>query len=81
MFNFYLIIIIIHSTRFSIGVACNPSWPADRLVIQVLDDSTKPVVKQMVEMECQRWASKGINITHQIRENRTGYKVGALNTI
>lgn len=32
----------------------------------------------MVEMECQRWASKGINITYQIRENRTGYKAGAL---
>ncbi|RYR09356.1 hypothetical protein Ahy_B05g077659 isoform F [Arachis hypogaea] len=29
----------------------------------------------MVEMECQRWVSKGINITYQIRENRTGYKV------
>jgi beta-mannan synthase len=47
-------------------------------VIQVLDDSTDPVVKQMVEMECQRWASKGINITYQIRENRGGYKAGAL---
>ncbi|MBA0558003.1 hypothetical protein Golob_015044 [Gossypium lobatum] len=32
----------------------------------------------MVEQECQRWASKGINITYQIRENRTGYKAGAL---
>jgi beta-mannan synthase len=32
----------------------------------------------MVEMECQRWASKGINITYQIRENRGGYKAGAL---
>ncbi|KAL4359549.1 hypothetical protein AHAS_Ahas08G0088500 [Arachis hypogaea] len=64
--------------KVSIGAACNLSWPADRLVIQVLDDSTDPVVKQMVEMECQRWASKGINITYQIRENRTGYKAGAL---
>lgn len=35
-------------------------------------------LQQMVEMECQRWASKGINITYQIRENRTGYKAGAL---
>lgn len=32
----------------------------------------------MVEMECQRWASKGINIRYQIRENRVGYKAGAL---
>lgn len=29
----------------SIGAACGLSWPADRLVIQVLDDSTDPVVK------------------------------------
>ncbi|CAK8576310.1 unnamed protein product [Lathyrus sativus] len=64
--------------KVSIGAACGLSWPTDRLVIQVLDDSTDPVVKQMVEMECQRWASKGINITYQIRENRVGYKAGAL---
>jgi hypothetical protein len=32
----------------------------------------------MVEIECQRWASKGINITYQIKENKTGYKAGAL---
>ncbi|TKY48610.1 Glucomannan 4-beta-mannosyltransferase 2 [Spatholobus suberectus] len=64
--------------KVSIGAACGLSWPADRLVIQVLDDSTDPVVKEMVEQECLRWASKGINITYQIRENRTGYKAGAL---
>lgn len=32
----------------------------------------------MVEQECLRWASKGINITYQIRETRGGYKAGAL---
>lgn len=32
----------------------------------------------MVEMECQRWASKGINIKYEIRDNRSGYKAGAL---
>ena len=35
-------------------------------------------VQQMVEQECLRWASKGINITYQIRETRGGYKAGAL---
>ncbi|KAL2328511.1 hypothetical protein Fmac_021938 [Flemingia macrophylla] len=64
--------------KVSIGAACNLSWPADRLVIQVLDDSTDPSIKQMVETECQRWASKGINIVYQIRETRGGYKAGAL---
>lgn len=32
----------------------------------------------MVETECLRWASKGLNITYQIRETRGGYKAGAL---
>lgn len=31
--------------KISIGAACGLSWPADRLVIQVLDDSTDPVIK------------------------------------
>jgi len=35
-------------------------------------------LQQMVEMECNRWASKGINIVYQIRETRGGYKAGAL---
>ncbi|KAK4492242.1 hypothetical protein RD792_003043 [Penstemon davidsonii] len=64
--------------KISIGAACNLSWPADRLVIQVLDDSTDLVIKDMVEKECIRWASKGINIRYQIRESRGGYKAGAL---
>ncbi|OIT32034.1 PREDICTED: glucomannan 4-beta-mannosyltransferase 2-like [Nicotiana attenuata] len=64
--------------KISIGAACNLSWPSDRLVIQVLDDSTDPIIKDMVETECLRWASKGLNITYQIRESRGGYKAGAL---
>ncbi|CAL0321963.1 unnamed protein product [Lupinus luteus] len=64
--------------KVSIGAACGLSWPSDRLVIQVLDDSTDPVIKQMVKVECERWASKGVNITYQIREKRRGYKAGAL---
>lgn len=64
--------------KISIGAACNLSWPSDRLVIQVLDDSTDPIIKEMIETECNRWASKGLNITYQIRESRGGYKAGAL---
>ncbi|KAK7268438.1 hypothetical protein RIF29_21136 [Crotalaria pallida] len=64
--------------QLSIGAACGLSWPSDRIIIQVLDDSTDPIIKSLVEMECQRWASKGINIKYEIRENRNGYKAGAL---
>ena len=29
-------------------------------------------------MECQKWASKGIDIKYEVRDNRSGYKAGAL---
>ncbi|KAK9674307.1 hypothetical protein RND81_12G224900 [Saponaria officinalis] len=64
--------------QMSIGAACGLSWPSDRIIIQVLDDSTDPMIKNMVEMECQRWAGKGINIKYEVRGNRKGYKAGAL---
>ncbi|CAK9138392.1 unnamed protein product [Ilex paraguariensis] len=64
--------------QLSIGAACGLSWPSDRIIIQVLDDSTDPIIKDLVELECQRWASKGINIKYEIRDNRNGYKAGAL---
>ncbi|KAF5733701.1 Nucleotide-diphospho-sugar transferases superfamily protein [Tripterygium wilfordii] len=64
--------------QLSIGAACGLSWPSDRIIVQVLDDSTDPTIKDLVELECQRWASKGINIKYEIRDNRNGYKAGAL---
>lgn len=64
--------------QLSIGAACGLSWPSDRIIIQVLDDSTDSTIKDLVELECQRWASKGINIKYEIRDNRNGYKAGAL---
>ncbi|KAK4353631.1 hypothetical protein RND71_025825 [Anisodus tanguticus] len=32
----------------------------------------------MVEQECKRWAGKGVNIKYEIRDDRKGYKAGAL---
>jgi len=60
-----------------INAACQLDWPRDRLDIQVLDDSTdetKFVAARMVK----RWAERGVNITHLHREDRIGYKAGAL---
>ncbi|KAJ4760288.1 cellulose synthase like [Rhynchospora pubera] len=64
--------------KLSIGAACRLEWPSDRVIIQVLDDSTDLVLKDLVELECQRWKSKGLNIKHEVRNNREGYKAGAL---
>uniref|UniRef100_A0A164ZE51 glucomannan 4-beta-mannosyltransferase n=1 Tax=Daucus carota subsp. sativus TaxID=79200 RepID=A0A164ZE51_DAUCS len=64
--------------QLSIGAACDLSWPSDRIIIQVLDDSTDLAVKKMVEAECKKWKGKGKNIKYEIRDNRNGYKAGAL---
>ncbi|KAG1342519.1 putative glucomannan 4-beta-mannosyltransferase 1-like [Cocos nucifera] len=64
--------------RLSIGAACSLIWPDDRILIQVLDDSTDPVVKDLVKKECEKWFKKGKNIKYETRDNRSGYKAGAL---
>ncbi|KAG7602432.1 putative glucomannan 4-beta-mannosyltransferase [Arabidopsis thaliana] len=64
--------------QLSIGAACRLIWPLDRLIVQVLDDSTDPTIMEMVSIECGKWATKGINIKCERRDNRNGYKAGAL---
>ncbi|TXG73698.1 hypothetical protein EZV62_002277 [Acer yangbiense] len=39
--------------KISIGAACGLSWPSDRLVIQVLDDSTDPAIKRSYVKHCE----------------------------
>ncbi|VAH85570.1 unnamed protein product [Triticum turgidum subsp. durum] len=34
--------------------------------------------EDLVEIECQRWKGKGVNIKYEVRGNRKGYKAGAL---
>lgn len=64
--------------QLSVGAVCGLSWPSDRIIIQILDDSTDPVIRGLVGKECERWASKGVNINYETRDNRNGYKAGAL---
>ncbi|KAE8767352.1 mannan synthase 1-like [Hordeum vulgare] len=64
--------------RLSIGAACGLWWPSDKLVIQVLDDSTDAGIRSLVEAECRRWAGKGVHIRYENRSNRSGYKAGAM---
>ncbi|XP_047096476.1 probable glucomannan 4-beta-mannosyltransferase 3 [Lolium rigidum] len=64
--------------KLSIGAACGLSWPSDRIIVQVLDDSTDPTVKDLVELECELWTKKGKNVKYEVRNNRKGYKAGAL---
>lgn len=51
-------------------------YPADRMVIQVADDSTRPECSEPLRAYC---AQKGIGYFR--REGRAGYKAGALNML
>lgn len=54
-------------------------YPADRLQIQVLDDSTD-VTKEVVAKLVGRYQAEGRNIQLIHRSDRNGYKAGALET-
>lgn len=52
-------------------------WPAEKLDIQVLDDSTDET-RRMVDDRVAYWSCRGIDIYAIRRNRRTGYKAGAL---
>lgn len=52
-------------------------YPADKLQIQVLDDSTDET-KDVIAKKVAEVAARGVNIIHIHRTDRTGYKAGAL---
>ena len=52
-------------------------WPADKLEIQVLDDSTDESV-EVGRRKVEELAARGIDIQHIRREDRKGFKAGAL---
>ncbi|MDB5288959.1 MAG: glycosyl transferase [Phycisphaerales bacterium] len=56
---------------------CQIDYPLDRLEIQVLDDSTDDSA-EIARKACEEWAAKGYPIKYIHRDNRTGYKAGAL---
>ncbi|WP_051361247.1 glycosyltransferase [Desulfuromonas sp. TF] len=52
-------------------------WPADRLEIQVLDDSDDDT-RAIVDERVAYWRAKGIDMLLVRRKHRRGYKAGAL---
>ncbi len=52
-------------------------WPADRLQIQLLDDSTDGT-SQVAAAVIERMQARGIDVSHVRRDDREGYKAGAL---
>lgn len=53
-------------------------WPAGRLYIQVLDDSTDKVTRELVDEKVLEWRERGVAIDCVRRTNRQGYKAGAM---
>jgi cellulose synthase/poly-beta-1,6-N-acetylglucosamine synthase-like glycosyltransferase len=62
----------------AIDAACSLDWPRDRLEVQVLDDSTDPDTRALVERVCDRMRASGVDCRLVRRSNRDGYKAGAL---
>ncbi|MBI2335917.1 MAG: glycosyltransferase [Deltaproteobacteria bacterium] len=56
---------------------CELSYPADKLEIQVLDDSTDDTVN-IVAGVVERLQTQGYDIVHLHRKDRRGFKAGAL---
>jgi len=60
-----------------INSVCQIDYPRELLEIQVLDDSTDETTR-IAEAAVRRFASQGFDIRYFHREDRTGYKAGAL---
>jgi cellulose synthase/poly-beta-1,6-N-acetylglucosamine synthase-like glycosyltransferase len=60
-----------------VEAVCQIEYPRDRIEIQVLDDSTDET-RQIAELAVRRYASQGVDITYLHREDRKGFKAGAL---
>ncbi|GJM98768.1 hypothetical protein PR202_ga15805 [Eleusine coracana subsp. coracana] len=62
----------------SISAVCQLDWPRDRLLIQVLDDSSDESIQMLIKAEVSKWNQQGVNIIYRHRVLRTGYKAGNL---
>ncbi len=71
----------IYNERFVVArlveTAVSLHYPADRLQIQVLDDSTDATTALAADLVA-RYQAQGVNIQLHHRDNRQGYKAGAL---
>ncbi len=63
--------------RRLIEAVCRLDYPCDRLEIQVLDDSTDDT-RDLVASLVEDYRDQGIDIVHLHREDRKGFKAGAL---
>lgn len=60
-----------------IDQVCKIRYPKDRILIQVLDDSTDDSA-ELAQAAVKRWSNSGYPIEYRHRTDRTGFKAGAL---
>ncbi len=60
-----------------IDAAARLRYPRDRLEIQLLDDSTDGT-SERAALSVDRWRRRGVDIRHLKRQERAGFKAGAL---
>ena len=60
-----------------IDAVCAIDYPRELYEIQVLDDSTDET-RSIADLAVRRYAAQGVDIKYIHREDRTGYKAGAL---
>lgn len=66
-----------HVAERLIRSACELEYPHDRLEIQILDDSTDQTLR-LTRRLARHYRARGVNVVWLHREDRTGFKSGAL---
>lgn len=61
----------------ALSAAAALDWPADRLTIQLLDDSTD-ITSDIAVHAVARLRQRGVDVVHVRRADRSGFKAGAL---
>ena len=62
----------------AINSACSMQWPRSRLQVMVADDGHSEETTALLQELAARWRSKGVDCALYQREERTGFKAGAL---
>jgi cellulose synthase/poly-beta-1,6-N-acetylglucosamine synthase-like glycosyltransferase len=61
----------------ALDAAARLDWPRDRLLVQVLDDSTDGT-PPLLAARAEEWRARGVRVAHVRRGTREGLKAGAL---
>ena len=67
--------------RRAIDYTCCIEYPRESFYVQILDDSTDPETRDVVDAGVAYWRSQGVHIEAIRRTNRQGFKAGAMHEV